>query len=180
MKINSPKNIALLNALVITIISGVTFFIIMFINNKVALLSIVLFCAVIFSSSYVFINFSLNRFFNEKIKVIYKTIGQLSPKPEENKSNNSKGDVLEIVNQVVLRWSKEKKKEAVAYFESEGATVDEAKKLGFWTRNMVTGNPLEKMDAAFSNKGEVLYKTSQGSRPNALGQIVKQVNQFKT
>jgi two-component system phosphate regulon sensor histidine kinase PhoR len=144
MKINSPKNIALLNALVITIISGVTFFIIMFINNKVALLSIVLFCAVIFSSSYVFINFSLNRFFNEKIKVIYKTIGQLSPKPEENKSNNSKGDVLEIVNQVVLRWSKEKKKE-----------IDELKEMATYRREFLGNVSHELKTPIFNIQGYV-------------------------
>lgn len=91
-----------------------------------------------------------------------------------NSANSVKGfaDQFVAINLVDSGFSKEKKKEAVAYFESEGATVDEAKKLGFWTRDMVTGDTLGKMDAAFANKGDVLYKMSQGSGPNALGQIV--------
>lgn len=111
MIINSPKNIALLNAVVITIISGVAFLIIIASFNQTNTISLAIFLAVIFVLSFVFINYSLNRFFNEKIKVIYKTIGRLRPKPDDTAKKKNKGDVLEIVNQVVLRWSEEKKKE---------------------------------------------------------------------
>lgn len=113
MNINSPKNIALLNAAVITIISGVAFLIVVVSFNQINLISILIFLVATFVSAFMFINYSLNRFFSEKIKVIYKTIGRFGPNTEDTKEDTNKGDVLEIVNQVVLRWSEEKKKEIV-------------------------------------------------------------------
>ncbi len=144
MIINSPKNIALLNALVVTFVSGVAFTIYTAINNQVSVLSILLFSGGVFISSYVFISFSLNRFFNEKIKVIYKTIGQLNPKPEDDTKNKSKGDVLEIVNQVVLRWSKEKKKE-----------IDELKEMAAYRREFLGNVSHELKTPIFNIQGYV-------------------------
>ena len=91
MKINSPKNIALLNALVITIISGVAFLIITVSINQINAISIVIFLAFIFVLSFVFINYSLNTFFSEKIKVIYKTIGRTGPNPDDMKKDKKPG-----------------------------------------------------------------------------------------
>lgn len=111
MIVNSPKNIALLNAAVIAIMSSVVLLILLAYFNQSDPTLIVIFIVVIFILSFAFINYSLGRFFNEKIKVIYKTIGRTAPKPDDIKKDKNKGDVLEIVNQVVLRWSEEKKKE---------------------------------------------------------------------
>ena len=111
MIINSPKNIALLVSMIITIIAGVAFAIITISYNQANLISIVIFLAVIFITSFISINYSLKRFFSEKINIIYKTIGRLRLESDETKKESSKSDVLEIVNQVVLRWSEEKKKE---------------------------------------------------------------------
>ena len=145
MKINSPKNIALLNALIITVISSITFLIISFVNNTVELTSILIFFAVVFISSYIFINFSLNRFFNEKIKVIYKTIGRLRSGPEEKSNKKDKSDVLEIVNQVVIRWSEEKKKE-----------IDELKEMAAYRREFLGNISHELKTPIFNIQGYIL------------------------
>ena len=111
MIVNSPKNIALLNAAVISIISGVVLLILLASFNQIDPALVVIFTIAVFAISFVIINYSLVRFFNEKIKVIYKTIGRTAPNPVNKKKDKNKGDILEIVNQVVLRWSEEKKKE---------------------------------------------------------------------
>jgi two-component system phosphate regulon sensor histidine kinase PhoR len=111
MKINSPNNIALLNAIVVTLISGVTFAIITGATGNGNIYLLLLFIVIIFILSYAFLRIILLRFLNQKLKVIYNTIGQLNAKPSEKPDKATKSDVLDIVNQVVIRWSKEKKKE---------------------------------------------------------------------
>lgn len=142
MIISSSKNIALLNALIITLISVIAFIIITVIYGKVELTSILIFIATIFISSYTFINLSLNRFFNEKIKVIYKTIGRLRPMPDE--SSNKKSDVLDIVNQVVLSWSEEKKKE-----------IEELKEMAAYRREFLGNISHELKTPIFNIQGYV-------------------------
>jgi len=70
-------------------------------------------------------------------------------------------------------FSTDKKAKVASYLASAGATMAGAKELGYLARDQVIGSINTKMEAAFSNKGEVLYKTSQGSRVNNLRQIVK-------
>jgi len=144
MVVNSPKNIALLNALVVTLISGMAFLIINLIYGKVELTSLLIFIAVVFISSFVFINSSLNRFFNEKIKVIYKTIGKLRLDTDDTSTKKGKSDVLEIVNQVVIRWSKEKKKE-----------IDELKEMAAYRREFLGNISHELKTPIFNIQGYV-------------------------
>ena len=144
MKINSSINIALLNALIITLVSGTTFLIIGIINNTFELIPILVFITIVFVSSYAFINFSLNRFFNEKIKIIYKTIGRLRPDNKDSSQNNRKSDVLEIVNQVVMRWSEEKKKE-----------IDELKEMAAYRREFLGNISHELKTPIFNIQGYV-------------------------
>ena len=111
MKINSAKTIAFLNALVISVISGIALVIVSNIRASINLSIIGFVVLTIFAVSYLFINYTISIFLSEKIKIIYKTIGKSRSSVETNENNNKSSDVLEIVNQVVLRWSEEKKKE---------------------------------------------------------------------
>jgi len=172
MKINSPKNIALLNALIITLISSITFLIISLVNNKVELISILIFIAVVFISSYIFINFSLNKFFNEKIKVIYKTIGRLRSGPEEKTNKKDKSDVLEIVNQVVIRWSEEKKKE-----------IDELKEMAAYRREFLGNISHELKTPIFNIQGYILTLLEGGLNDKTINKrflkkSVKSINRM--
>ncbi len=172
MIINSPKNIALLNALLITVISSITFLIISLVNNTVELTSILIFIAVVFISSYIFINFSLNRFFNEKIKVIYKTIGRLRSGPEEKSNKKDKSDVLEIVNQVVIRWSEEKKKE-----------INELKEMAAYRREFLGNISHELKTPIFNIQGYILTLLEGGLNDKTINKkflkkSVKSINRM--
>lgn len=111
MIIDSPRNIALINAFVIATIVGIGLGVLSAFSINITTPIIIVFTIAIFISSYLFINYSISRFFNEKIKIIYKTIGELQTKHQKKNKGNNSDDVLDIVNQVVIRWSKEKKQE---------------------------------------------------------------------
>jgi two-component system phosphate regulon sensor histidine kinase PhoR len=172
MIINSPKNIALINAFVVSLISGITFILFIISGSQVSIISIAAYIVIVFVSSYVFINFSLNRFFNEKIKVIYKTIGQLNPKADDDASDKGKGDVLEIVNQVVLRWSKEKKKE-----------IDELKEMAAYRREFLGNVSHELKTPIFNIQGYVHTLLEGGLNDDAINRkflkkSVKSINRM--
>lgn len=111
MIINSPRNIAVFNAFVIASIVGIGLSLLSAYSNKIDTLVLLGFIIGIFIVSFLFINYSISKFFNEKIKIIYKTIGELQIKPRKTNKKRKSDDVLDIVNQVVLSWSKEKKQE---------------------------------------------------------------------
>ncbi len=172
MIINSPRNIALINALIITIIAGIAFAIITALYNQANIISIAIFLAVIFISSYAFINYSLNRFFNEKIKVIYKTIGKLRSLPEESTNTKTKSDVLDIVNQVVLTWSEEKKKE-----------IEELKEMAAYRREFLGNISHEIKTPIFNIQGYVHTLLEGGLKDDSINKkflkkSVKSINRM--
>ncbi len=174
MKINSPKNIALLNAAVIAIISGVVLLILLASINQADPILIVIFIVAIFVLSFAFINYSLDRFFNEKIKVIYKTIGRTSPNPDDIKKDKNKGDVLEIVNQVVLRWSEEKKKE-----------IDDLKEMAAYRREFLGNVSHEIKTPIFNIQGYVHTLLEGGLKDDSINikfleKSVKSINRMIT
>ena len=111
MLINSPKNIALFNAFLLALISGVILILISYYWVRIDIPIILVIIAVIFISSFSLINFSISKFFHEKIDIIYKTIGEPQTRMGDEKKKKNSNDVLDLVNQVVLRWSEEKKQE---------------------------------------------------------------------
>ncbi len=107
MQFNSPKNLALFNAVVITAVM----ILLLIINNLLfpglsapGIIGIALF---IFLSSYILIKTTLENFFYKKIKLIYKTIHNLK-RPKGQKSSTidlNEDDVLEKVNTEVKEWA---------------------------------------------------------------------------
>ncbi len=126
MIFNSPKNIAIYNAALIAVITGLSLCFITFIFGQFDLVVIVISSIIVFITSYLSINISLNKFINEKIKVIYKTIGKLQSKSSAINKQKTSNDVLDIVNQVVLSWSKEKTQE-----------IEELKKMAIYRREFL-------------------------------------------
>jgi len=123
----SPKKIALINATVITLITAVFDILIAIIYDFFKPLPFILTLVVVFVVSFVIINYSLEKFIYQKIKIIYKTIGRLKPgKKEELKKRSKSADVLEMVNQVVFDWNEEKEKE-----------IDELKQMAKYRREFV-------------------------------------------
>ncbi len=172
MKINSPKNIALLNAIIITIGSGVVLFIIMALFKQINTISIVIFLAVIFILAFAFINYTLSKLFNDKIKVIYKTIGRFGSNSDDVKKDKNKGDVLEIVNQVVLRWSEEKKKE-----------IEELKEMATYRREFLGNVSHEIKTPIFNIQGYVHTLLEGGIKDDSINtkflrKSVKSINRM--
>ncbi|NQU35092.1 MAG: ATP-binding protein [Bacteroidetes bacterium] len=144
MILNSPKNIALLNAVIITFIAGIALLLIYFFELSYDITSIIIILVFVFILVFTFLNISINMFFNEKIKVIYKTIGQLQSKPGSKSKKNSKSDVLDIVNQVVLRWSEEKKQE-----------IEELKEMAAYRREFLGNVSHELKTPVFNIQGYI-------------------------
>ena len=170
MIINSPKNIALLNSSVISIISGCAYIILTDSFNDINVTSLLIFVAFIFVSSFTLINFSVTRFISEKIKVIYSTIGLVRPKTD--KKSKVKGDVLEIVNQVVLRWSEEKKKE-----------IEELKEMAAYRREFLGNISHEIKTPIFNIQGYVHTLLEGGLKDDSINtkflqKSVKSINRM--
>lgn len=142
----SPKKIAVVNAVIITLITAVFDIIIAVVYDFFQLLPFILTLVVVFVVSFVIINYSLEKFIYQKIKIIYKTIGQLKPgKKEEIKQKSKSEDVLEIVNQVVLDWNEEKQKE-----------IDELKQMAKYRREFVGNVSHELKTPIFNIQGYIL------------------------
>ena len=143
---SSPKKIAALNALFITFITAIIYVIITLAFYSFNLKPFLIVFITVFISSFFIINYSLEKFIYEKIKIIYKTICKLkSHKKDDLKKKSKSGDVLEIVNQVVLEWDEEKKKE-----------IEELKKMATYRREFLGNVSHELKTPIFNIQGYIL------------------------
>ncbi len=110
---SSPRNIALYNAFIISLIFAITYFILRFWYSHIPITPGIILTLLVFGLSYLSINYSINKFIYSKIKLIYRTIGIMRSKKKEKKikKNIQSDDILDIVNQVVIDWGKEKEEE---------------------------------------------------------------------
>lgn len=174
MKINSPKTIALLNAVIITIIASIAMLITGYTHTVINIGIISVISAIIFVVSYLFINYSISIFLNEKIKIIYKTIGNYHTSTEVKNVANKNDDVLEIVNQVVLRWSEEKKKE-----------IEELKEMASYRREFLGNVSHELKTPIFNIQGYVHTLLEGGINDKSINvkfleKSVKSINRMIT
>jgi two-component system, OmpR family, phosphate regulon sensor histidine kinase PhoR len=117
MSSSKPESIAIFDAIIITIIATVLYVIISFLTGIKNFQPLFVFVPAVYVSTYLIIKYSINRFIYEKIKEIYKTIGKQKVESRKSKTR-SHDDVLEIVNQAVLEWSEEQKKEVAELKET--------------------------------------------------------------
>jgi len=110
---SSPRNIALYNSLIISLIFALAYFSLLFWYSQILIIPGIFLTVLIFALSYLSINYSINRFIYSKIKLIYRSIGMMRSQKKEKKigKKTQSNDVLDIVNQVVIEWGKEQKKE---------------------------------------------------------------------
>lgn len=143
---SSPKKIAALDALIITLITVIIYVIITLTFYSFNLIPLLIIFITVFISSFFIINYSLEKFIYEKIKVIYQTIGKLKSHKKENlKKKSRSGDVLEIVNQVVLEWNEEKKME-----------IEELKRMAVYRREFLGNVSHELKTPIFNIQGYIL------------------------
>lgn len=146
MSTSKPDSIAIVNALVITAVATLMHILIMYLAFTPDFLSLFLFIPVVFFTSYLIIKYSINKFIYDRIKIIYRTIGKRKPKKETLlKPGKSDDDVLDIVNQAVLEWSAEQKKE-----------VDELKQMEKYRREFIGNVSHELKTPIFNIQGYIL------------------------
>lgn len=89
------------------------YFSLLFWYSQILIIPGIFLTVLIFALSYLSINYSINRFIYSKIKLIYRSIGMMRSQKKEKKigKKTQSNDVLDIVNQVVIEWGKEQKKE---------------------------------------------------------------------
>lgn len=143
---SSPRKIAALNALIIASITAFIYTILTFYFSVFNLIPLLILFIVVCIASYAIINYSFEKFIYEKIKIIYKTIGSLkTQKKQELKKKSKSDDVLDIVNQVVLEWDKEKKQE-----------IEELKKMAVYRREFLGNVSHELKTPIFNIQGYIL------------------------
>jgi len=107
MQFNSPKNLALFNAAVITAVVIVLLVVYNLIFADITPLAIVGLSLLIFLVAYFLISTTLENFFYKKIKLIYKTIHSLK-RPKGHKTSTidvNQDNVLDRVNTEVREWA---------------------------------------------------------------------------
>ncbi len=141
---SKPVGIAIIDALVITVIATILYILIVLVVFTPIFTPLFFYVPAIFITSYLIVKYSINKFIYEKLKIIYRTIGK--SKTEKN-SDHNKGDedVLSIVNQAVLEWSAEQKKE-----------VEELRNMGIYRREFIGNVSHELKTPIFNIQGYIL------------------------
>lgn len=141
----SPRNIALLNALIITLIFGFMYvFFSVYFGHFIAW-PLIVGAVVIFVLSYFLIHYSLQRFIYERLKVIYKTIGKAGRLHKRGYKKSQNNDVLDLVNQMVLEWRDEQQKK-----------IDELQKMADYRREFLGNVSHELKTPIFNIQGYIL------------------------
>jgi two-component system phosphate regulon sensor histidine kinase PhoR len=141
----NPRNIALIDALLITAISSAVFFFYLLLFRELVPEPFLVMAPVLFIASFIIIRFSINKFIYEKIRIIYQTIGKLKTRQDIRKKQSQGDDVIEIVNQAVLDWSKEQKEE-----------IDELKRMAVYRREFLGNVSHELKTPIFNIQGYIL------------------------
>jgi len=158
MSASKPESIALFDAAVITVIAAFLYVIISILFLSPDFRPIFVLAPVVYISSYLIIKYSINKFIYERIQEIYKTIGkQKSSSDSKTKKGRSGDDVLEIVNQAVLEWSEEQKKE-----------VAELKKMAKYRREFIGNVSHELKTPIFNIQGYILTLLDGGLQDDEI------------
>jgi len=110
---------------------------------------------VMFLFSFLIIRFALDKFIYEKIKPIYKTIGEF--KEEEQDALPKKNESLEKVNRVVMAWSEKQKKE-----------IEELKQMAVYRREFLGNISHELKTPIFNIQGYILTLLDGGLEDEAI------------
>jgi two-component system phosphate regulon sensor histidine kinase PhoR len=111
MKSSSPRQIAILIALIASVISVGAGISILFFEYPNYLVSSLFVGLLVFFLVYLLVFYSLNNFIFQKIKPIYKTIHNISIPEEQLRREIEEKDVVQDVQDDVLKWAKRKTRE---------------------------------------------------------------------
>lgn len=145
MKTSASQHISLIHAGLTTLLFGISYVIISVAFFSFKVLPLVIFLPIIFLFIFFISSILFDQYIKEKLKVIYKSIGLLKPEADQMKTKKGKNDELEIVNNVVLKWSEDKKKE-----------IEELKELAVYRREFLGNISHELKTPIFNIQGYVL------------------------
>lgn len=142
-RFSNPRILALINALMITLLVMVLFK--LFVNQYAVPpvdYNFLLIGLVTFSASFLMINYSVRKYLDDKIRIIYKSIKTSKvPKAHEKKLNRIS---LETANKEVQEWSEGKKKE-----------IEDLKKMAAYRREFLGNVSHELKTPIFNIQGYV-------------------------
>ena len=148
MKFSNPRKIALFTSVVITAASLLIYIISsLLIHREANLWVLLIYVSVLIPLSYFILHKLLNRFFWDKIKLIYKNIHSLKVPKNTNtkKSIYIDDDIIDNVNQQVIEWSRDKSIE-----------IDQLKKMEAYRREFVGNVSHELKTPIFNIQGYIL------------------------
>lgn len=153
----NPKNVALLNAVIIALAFAVILLAIDALFYHIMFLPTVLGGLTLFILSYVVIHFSLQKFIYQRLKVIYKTIGKVGSFDTKKQKSSKTEDVLDIVNQMVLEWRDEQQKK-----------IDELQKNAAYRREFLGNVSHELKTPIFNIQGYILTLLDEGLKDDKI------------
>jgi two-component system phosphate regulon sensor histidine kinase PhoR len=157
---HSPRYVALLNAGVITLVFAMVYFAVILTGtgDGIRWTAFLAGALLIFASSYFIVYYSLNQFVYNRLKIIYKTIGkwhEVKQKPSAGKKNA--GDILGMVNQVVLEWHDEQQQK-----------IDELQKMADYRREFLGNVSHELKTPIFNIQGYILTLLDGGLKDKKI------------
>ena len=117
MKFHEPKNLALLNSLIITGSYIMLFFLsvgIIFtgaLSNMYAYITLIITSIVLFIITFFIFRYTLEKFIYSKIRLIYKSIHSVKTGKKEQPYNQQAGNLMDHVQKEVENWESEKQRE---------------------------------------------------------------------
>ncbi len=105
----TPGNVALIDAILVSLIFIIAYIIISFVWFGFKLIPLLISAPIVFLLNYIIIRYSFNHIIYNRIRLIYKVIGRFPGNEEKKKKTNE--NPLDTIQEVVYRWSEDKKKE---------------------------------------------------------------------
>ncbi len=144
MKLNTPREVALAGALIISLLTALVIAI-MAIVSGLAWWWLAVAPVLLFAGTYFLLLFLIERFIYRKVKLIYKTIHSLKVSKGADIEFNMNDDVLLDVNSEVLSWAKDSK-----------AEIKQLKELEEFRRRFIGNVAHELKTPVFSIQGYIL------------------------
>jgi len=155
MRTPSPRQIILLTSLIIAIASLLVFLgIDIMLNLDIPIIFLLVNPVIIFLLSIVILRYTMERFVNSKIKIIYKTIGKPRKFYRELRDNNR--NIIKTVEHDVAEWAINKNKQ-----------IRELKKLETYRREFV-GNVSHELKTPIFNALGYLETLEDGGKENPV------------
>lgn len=145
MKFDDPKNIALLIAVIITLLSSILMVLFGFVDLKTQYLKLIVLDFIIFVFLFFSLKYSLERFIHDKIKIIYKSIHQFKNPKQQKRPIRVDSNTIDLVAQEVQEWSEQQHKE-----------IEQLKRLETYRREFLGNVSHELKTPIFNIQGYVL------------------------